>query len=129
MSHACPKENEMARAHRLSMIGAVIVCLVSTQWNGTLLAREEERSSREAASSQSLTNTASDTQASTSAELAPAISIDEHPAGTTDLSSAPLPQMERSRFTLNAGGAAANPSLGPVAQGAHRTFNFVPTQS
>jgi hypothetical protein len=108
---ACPKENEMARAHRVSMTGAVIVCLVSTQWHGTLFASEEERASREAPSSQSLTSTAPETQASTSVELGPAISIDEHSAPTTDLSSA-LPQMERSRFTLDA-----------------RAFNFVPTRS
>jgi hypothetical protein len=118
----------MARAHRLSMIGAVIVCVVSAQWNGTLFASEEERPSTEAPSSQSLTTTASDTQASTPSELAPAISIDERPAETTDLSSA-LPQIERSRFTLNAGPFLAIPSLGPVAQGAHRTLNFAPTQS
>jgi hypothetical protein len=103
----------MARAHRFSMTGAVIICLLSTQWSGTLFASEEERSSSEAPSSQSLTSRAPETQASTSAELAPAISIDEHPAGTTDVSSA-LPQMERSRFTLN---------------GAHHPFNFVPAQS
>jgi hypothetical protein len=106
----------MARAHRVLMTGAVIVCLISAQWNGRLLASEEERA------------TGSETQAPTSAELAPAISVDEHPAGTTDLSSA-LPQLERSRFTLNAGDFTASPSPGPVAQGAHRTFNFVPTRS
>jgi hypothetical protein len=103
-------ESEMARTHRLSITGAVIVCLVSTQGNGTLFASEDERSSREALSSQSLTNMTSDTQ-------------------MTDLSSAPLPQTERSRFTLNARDFTANPSPGPVAQGAHRTFNFVPAQS
>jgi hypothetical protein len=106
----------MARVHRVLMTGAVIVCLMSAQWNGRLFASEEER------------NTASETQASTSAEPSPATSIDEHAAGMTDVSSG-LPQMERSRFTLNAGDFTASPSLGPVAQGAHRTFNFVPTQS
>jgi hypothetical protein len=106
----------MARAHRMLMTGAVIVCLISAQWHGRLFASEEEGS------------TASETQAPTSAAPATAISIDEHPAGTTDLSSA-VPQMERSRFTLNAGDFTASPSLGPVAQGAHRTVNFLPAQS
>jgi hypothetical protein len=98
----------MARVHRLSMTGAVIVCLVSTQWNGTLLASEEERSSKEAPSSQSLTDSSSEARASTSAELAPA---------------------ERPRFTLNDRDFAANPSLGPVAPGPHGTLNFLPTRS
>jgi hypothetical protein len=96
-------ESEMARTHHLSMIGAVIVCLVCAQGNGTLFA-------------------------SAPGGRAPAISIDEQPAGT-DLSSTPLLQMERSRFTLDAGFFASNPPLGPEAQGAHRTFNLVPTQS
>jgi hypothetical protein len=121
-------ESEMARTHHLSMTGAVIVCLVSTQGNGTLFANGDKCSLSETPSSQSLTNCTSETQMSTSGGLAPTISIDEHPAGT-DLSSTPLPQMERSRFTLNAGFFAANPSLGPVAQGEHRTFNLAPTQS
>jgi len=106
----------MARAHRMLMTGAVVVCLISAQWNGRLFASEEER-------------TASETPAPTSAELAPAIAVDEHPAATTDLSSA-LPQMEHARFTLNALDFTANPSLGPVvAQGAHRPFDFLPAQS
>jgi hypothetical protein len=121
-------ESEMARTHHLSMTGAVIVCLVSTQGNGMLFASDDECSWREAPSSPSLTDSTSETQMSTSGGLAPAISIDEHPAGT-DLSLTPLPQMERSRFTLNAGFLTANPSLGPVAQGAHRPFNLEPTQS
>jgi hypothetical protein len=107
----------MARAHRMLMTGAVIVCLISAQWHARLFASEEERS------------TASDAQAPTSAEPAPAISIDEHPAATTDLSSA-LPQMERARFTLNALDFTTSPALGPVvAQDAHRAFNFLPAQS
>jgi hypothetical protein len=118
----------MVSAHSLSMTGAVIVCLVSAQGNGTLLASEDQRSLTEAPSSQSLTDMTSETQMSTSAGLAPAICMDEHSAGT-DVSSAPWLRMEPSRFALDAGGVAANPSLGPVAQGAHRTFNFVPTQS
>jgi hypothetical protein len=105
----------MARAHRMLMTGAVIVCLVSAQWNGRLFASEEER-------------TASEPQTPTSTEPAPAISIDEHAAGTGDLSSA-LPRIERSRFTLDAGNFTASPSPGPVAPGAHRTFNFLPAQS
>jgi hypothetical protein len=107
----------MARAHRMLMTGAVVVCLISAQWNGRLFASEEERS------------TASDTQAPTSPDLAPAIGIDEHPAASTELSSAALPQIEPSRFTLNARDFTASPSLGPFGQGAHRTFDFLPAQS
>jgi hypothetical protein len=122
-------ENEMARTHHLSMTSAVIVCLVSTQGNGMLLASENECSLRETPSSQSLTSSTSATQTSTSGGLAPAIFIDEQIAGT-DLSSAPLSAMEDSRFRFPAGGfTAANPILEPAAQGARRTLNVVPTQS
>jgi hypothetical protein len=106
----------MARAHRMLMTGAVVVCLISAQWNGRLFASEEERS------------TASETQAPTSPDLAPAIGIDEHPAASTEPSFA-LPQIERSRFAFNAGDFTASPSLGPVAQAAHHPFDFVPAQS
>jgi hypothetical protein len=121
-------ENEMARTHHLSMTGAVIVCLLTTQGTGTLFASEDECSLREAPSSESLTSSTSEMQTSTSGGLAPAISVDERAAGT-DVSPTPLPQMERSHFTLNAGLLTANPSPGPVVTGAHRTFNLEPAQS
>ena len=82
----------MTRTHRLSMTGAVIVCFVSAQGNATLFASEDK----------SLTNSTSETQTSTSGELAPAISVDEH--------------LARSRFTLDPGFLAANPSLGLPTQ-------------
>jgi hypothetical protein len=110
----------MARAHRRLMTGAVIVCLISAQWNGRLFASEDE-----------LTGTVSETQASTSAEVAPAVVMDEHPAATTEPTTEPssaLPQMERFPFTLNAGDFTASPLLGPAGQGAHRTFDFLPAQ-
>ena len=78
----------MARPHRLSMTAAVIVCLVSTQGNGTLFASED--------------------------------------TNKTQASPAPLPPMERSRFTLDPGFFDTNPSAAPVVQGAG-TFNLVPT--
>jgi hypothetical protein len=121
-------ESEMARTHHLSMTGAVIVCLVSAQGNGTLFASEDEGLLREAPSSQSLTSSASETQVSTSGGLVPAIAIDNHSAGT-DLGAAPLPQMERSPFTPSVGGLTANPSLGLAAPGARRTFGLAPTES
>jgi hypothetical protein len=85
----------MAKTHRLSMTAAVIVSFVSVLGNGTLFASDD------------LTNSTSNTQISTSEELAPPI---EHP-----------------RFTLDAGFLAANPSLGLPAPDA-RTFNFVPAE-
>jgi hypothetical protein len=85
----------MATTHRLSIIGAVIVCFVSVQGNATLFASED------------LTNSTSDTQMSTSGGLA-----------VTDVSSTALPPRERFRFTLDPGFLAANPSLGLAAQGA-----------
>jgi hypothetical protein len=120
-------ESEMATAHHLSMTGAVIVCLLTTQGAGTLFASEDECFLREALSSESLTNSTPETQMSTSGGVALAISINEQPG--TNLSTTPLPQVERSRFTFDAGLFTANRSLGPVTQGAHRTFNLEPTQS
>jgi hypothetical protein len=43
--HACPKETQMARTHRLSTT-ALLVCLVSTQWSGTLFAQSTIERSR-----------------------------------------------------------------------------------
>jgi hypothetical protein len=85
----------MSRTHRLSIIGAVIVCFVSIQGNATLFASED------------LTNSTSDTQMSTSGGLA-----------VTDVSSTALPSRERFRFTLDPGFLAANPSLGLTSQSA-----------
>ena len=35
----------MTRTHRLSTTGALVVCLIATQWSGTLFASQEERPS------------------------------------------------------------------------------------
>ena len=89
----------MSRTSHLSMTGAVIVCLVSTQLNGMLFASENEPLTTEVRSTQP-SSTTSETQIS-----------------------------ERSIFTLRAGELTASPSLGPLAQGARRTFDFVPVPS
>jgi len=97
----------MSRTHRFSIAGAVVVCLVSSLGNGTLFASDDEHAS---------------------GGPAVAISIDALPAAA-DLPAAPLSLMERSRVTFDADGLATNPSLGSVALDAHRTLNFLPTQS
>jgi hypothetical protein len=69
----------MVRTRRLSMTGALIVCLVATQWNGTLFASEEKDSSR---------------------ELSPALAVDEGQTVATDVSSVLPAFTEQSRFAL-----------------------------
>jgi hypothetical protein len=102
-----PGRAKMARTHRLSATRALIMCLVATQWSSASFASEQERLSREAPASQSLTNNTSETQVPASARLAAAIPIDQHPAMAGDFSSVPPAPPDFSHFT----------------------FNFVPTQS
>src|SRR5471032_1605979 len=92
-------ERAMSRTSYLSITSAVIVCLVSTQGNGTLFASENEPLLSEASSLPS-------------------------PHGTSETQIS-----ERSVFTLHASDFAASQSRGPTAQGARRTFDFVPASS
>jgi hypothetical protein len=110
------------------MTGAVIVCLVTLQGRGTLSASQDDRSLKDASASQALTTNTLETQMSTPEGLAPAIPVDEHASGT-DLSSAPLPETEPSRFARDAGLLRGNSSLGPIAQSAQRRFNLAPRRS
>jgi hypothetical protein len=114
----------MANTHRISIIGAVIVCFVSAQGNATLFASEDTCSLRDAPASPSLTTSTPAPPMSTSEGFAEAIAIDDHP-GVTDVASTPVPAVERAHLTLDAGLFAVNPSLGPVA---HSTFNLGPTE-
>lgn len=117
----------MVRTHRLSTTGALIVCLVGTQWSGTLFASEEEPSSRAAPSSQSVVNSTSEVQGGTSARPAAAVSAGEQPASATEL---PRSTVERSRFTLSNEILAANGPLGAAsAQVWRSTLKFVPVES
>jgi hypothetical protein len=117
----------MARTHRLSTTGALIVCLVGTQWSGTLFASEEEPSSRAAPSSQSVVNSTSEVQGGTSARPAAAVSAGEQPASATEL---PRSTVERSRFTLSNEILTANGPLGAAsAQVWRSTLTFVPVES
>ena len=119
----------MARTHHvLMMTGAVMVCLLGTLENETLFASEDNCSLSEASSSSPLrANAAPETPMSTSAP-APDISVDARPAGT-DSPFHPLPQIEPSRFVLDSGLFAANPSPGPAERGAQRPFNLLPAAS
>jgi hypothetical protein len=120
----------MIRTHRLSTTGALIVCLVGTRWSGTLFASEENLSSSETPSSESVVNSTSEMQAATAARSAAAVSARQQPATATDLSSGPLSSMGRSRFTLTNEVFMANAPVGPAnAQVWHSTFNFIPIES
>jgi hypothetical protein len=117
----------MARTHRLSTAGALIVCLIGTQWSGTLFASEEEPSSSAAPSSQSVVNSTSEVQGETSARPAAAVSAGEQPAGATEL---PRSTVEGSRFTLSNEILIANGPLGAAsAQVWRNTLRFVPVES
>lgn len=120
----------MARTHRLSTIGALIVCLVGTQWSGTLFASEEEPSSSAALSSQSVVTGTSETPAATSAGLAAAVSVGQQTASATDLSFGPPSTMQRSRFTLTDGLFIANASVGAASEQVWRSsLEFAPVES
>jgi hypothetical protein len=85
----------MARTHRLSTTSALIVCLVGTEWSGTLFARDQ---ASPAPSSQSVANSTSEAQGRTSVSPAAAVSTGEQPASVIEL---PPSTVERLRFTLN----------------------------
>ena len=117
----------MARTHRLSTTGALIVCLVGIQWNGTLVASEEVPSSSPAPSPQSIVNSVSDAQGRTLASAATAVSASEQPASATEL---PRSTVERSRLTFSHEILTANEPLGAArAQVWRSTLNRVPVES
>jgi hypothetical protein len=107
----------MAKTHRLSITGALIVCVVGSHWNGTLFASEADGSSSEARSSQTLTKNASEMRTFTSQGLDPSISIDEDSVAATEVSFVTPTAMERSRFAFKNEVFAANP---PMASRIHR---------
>src|ERR1700733_7142132 len=102
----------MATVYRVSMTAAIIVCLLSTQWNGTIYASEAENSPSTAAVSPLPLTIASAVQAPTSLGWARAVSIGELSVETTDVSSAPEPQDGRARLLFDA--LAVNEVLGTV---------------
>ena len=117
----------MARTHRLSTTGALVVCLVGTQWSGTLFASDEEPSSSAAPSSQSVVNSTSEAQVRTSASPAAAVSTSEQPVSATEL---PRSTVEGSRFALGNEVLTPNGPLGAAsAQVWRSTREFVPVES
>ena len=96
----------MAKAHRLSIVGAVIVSFVVAQGNVTLFASENTRVSTDAEA------------------IGPTIAGDEQAAGT-DLPSTSVLQIERLRFPRGAEVLASTPALGD----AHFTFQLEPRSS
>ena len=109
------KESEMVRTHRLLTTGALIVCLVGTQWSGTLFASEEEPSSSPAPSSPALVDSTAEVQGN------------EQLAGAAKL---PRSAEERPRFTLSNEMLTANGPLGaPSAKVWRSPLTFVPVES
>ena len=117
----------MARTHRLSTIGALIVCLVGTGWSGTLFARDQEPSSSPAPSSQSVVNSTSEAQGRASASPAAAVSTGEQPASVTER---PPSTVERLRLTLNNEAFTPKAPLGAASAQVWRSaLTFVPGES
>jgi hypothetical protein len=117
----------MARTHRLSTTGALIVCLIGTQWSGTLVASVDQPPSSGAPVSPLVVDGASEAQGRTEAGPAAAVSAGEQPASAPEL---PLSPVERSRFSLNNEMFAANAPLGAAsAQVWRSTPQFVSVES
>jgi hypothetical protein len=115
----------MARTHRVSTTGALIVCLVGTQWSGTVFASVEDPSSSAAPSSQSTVNGTSGEVGLTSTGPTAPVPAGDQPVAATEL--APL-AVEHSRFTLNNEIFAANAPVGASAP-LWRSVTFVPAES
>jgi hypothetical protein len=116
----------MARTHRLSTTGALIICMVGSQWSGTLFAREEDPSSSATPSSQPVVNSVSEGQGRTSTSATAALPAGDQPVTATEL---PPSTVERSRFTLKDEIFAANAPLGGASAQPWRSFTFVPAES
>ncbi|HUK34730.1 MAG TPA: hypothetical protein VLV86_12495 [Vicinamibacterales bacterium] len=103
----------MAKAHRLSMIGVVLVCFATAQGNVTLFASDEAHASTDAAASPLLTdNTTSQSRLSASGDA-------------TDLASSFAPQIERLHFPVGDDVLSVKPLLGA----APFTFHLDPSPS
>ena len=116
----------MATVYRVSMTAAIIVCLLSTQWSGTLYASEVENSSGTAAVSPLPVTIASDVQTPTPLGWVHAVSIGERSLETTDVSSASGPQSGRARLLFDA--LAVNEVIGTVAPGGRSAFEIAPAE-
>ena len=116
----------MVNAHRLPTTGALIVCLVGAQWNGTLFAKEEP--SPTALPSSELVINGSEPLDAASAGPATATSVSRRPDSTTDVSSDAL--TERLRFTLNDKVLTENAPAGPAGGQVWRSpFEFAAVES
>jgi hypothetical protein len=116
----------MATVRRVSMTAVVIVCLLGTQWSGTLFASEAGSSPSTAAVSPLLITVASDVQAPTSLGLVQAVAIGGQSVETTDVSSASGLQSGRARLSFDA--LALNEALGTVAPRGKSAFEVAPAE-
>ena len=104
----------MARTHRLSTTAALIICLIATQWSGTLFASEEESSSRSTLSTPSVADSTTEVPGATLA------------AGTPDLARS---TMERPRFAFSNEVFTAKGPLGADSEHWLGTLTFAPVES
>ena len=116
----------MATVHRVSRTAVVIVCLVSTQWNGVLFASEAGGSSSTAAVSPLLTTVAADVQAPTSLGLGHAVAIGEQLVETTGVSSAS--RLRNGGARLPFGAFAVNEAIGTVASRGKSHLEIAPDE-
>jgi hypothetical protein len=116
----------MATVHRVSMTAVVIVCLLVTQWNGTLFASEAGSSSSTAAVSPLLITVESDARAPTSLGLVPAVAIGGQSVETTDVSSASGLQSGRAHLLFDV--FAVNAALGTVVPREKIAFEVAPAE-
>lgn len=105
----------MADTYRSWVCAVLMVSFVGLQTTSALCASESESSSRETAASPS------------PGDSTPTTSTDE-PTVAPEVSSAPLPPMTYSRFTLPES-FVENPSSGGIANGARRPFTVTSTRS
>ena len=113
----------MARAHRVSVTGSVLVCLLSTQWNAMLFASEAIRASNDGVAS--ATPVAAAQTPAIESVVIDAISIDERRVDPAYEASAPEAQSRPALFTFDAALVTTNPPLGPVAPDKRAIFTLM----
>jgi hypothetical protein len=109
-----PMEHEMARTRRLSITGALIVCLIGSQSTGILFASDFNGSSDGPRALRA--PTVSTELPASAAAPAPAIAVDDNPIAP-DVSSAPPSVMEPLRLAFTTEALTANPPWGSRVTG------------
>jgi len=117
----------MARTHRWSITGTLIVCLIGSQSNATLRASRNEGPSSESTSSDGVTESTTATGLPISRAVDSSTATDADPIAAA--SSVPYIFTAGRPFAFTNAIVTVDPPLGSVAPGSRDSFRFLPVPS